>query len=269
MKRLLILLLLPMGVHAFDGEFEPVEFDHDSYFSECIPLYSATAPHQRLSGLTGSTTNFTIEIQADNSATATTYTGAAAILTIATVGTYAAPTASDDIRFGECAISGTYQIQLRDEIPASSGASILTVSFEDGQSTVLDATWKLALTAVGETTVKTWVEDATWDADLDDHDDVAGTAGEVVAGILQDTNDVEQNLADETVTALLGTQIEDDPATTFADYLCRQNIISTGLSSFSASTSTWDSPDGNDTAVMTFVYSGNDRVSATLTTPCD
>src|SRR5690606_27526343 len=90
-----------------------------SYYSPCFPLYStASDGAETLTGMSGSDGDFIIYAQLDNSGTDIEYQTTADIETIAAIGTYVAPTADTDIRFGECGTPGTYQIQPRDTLLA-------------------------------------------------------------------------------------------------------------------------------------------------------
>jgi hypothetical protein len=85
-------------------------------------------------GLTNSTSGLNISIRPDNSTTATTYTGGSTIQTIATLGTYAAPSASN-CRFKEIDATnqpGHYEMQFATSLWATSGARKLTGSITCG-----------------------------------------------------------------------------------------------------------------------------------------
>lgn len=82
-------------------------------------------------GLTNATSGLIISTIADNEATATTYTGGSTVQTITTLGTYAAPSASN-CRFKEVDATnhpGIYEIQLADARFAVSNAKSLVVSW--------------------------------------------------------------------------------------------------------------------------------------------
>ena len=88
-------------------------------------------PGNGITGLTGSSSGLIISTIADTEASPTAYTSAGStIQTIATLGTYAAPSASD-CRFGEISSSnnpGIYEIQLANARYAVSGAKSLIIS---------------------------------------------------------------------------------------------------------------------------------------------
>ncbi len=98
--------------------------------------------------LTGSTSGLIISTIADNEATATVYTQAAShIQTIAVLGTYSAPSASN-CRFGEVDATnnpGLYEFQIADARFAVASSRGLTISVNDAEATILDADYQIAL----------------------------------------------------------------------------------------------------------------------------
>ncbi len=137
MKKLLALLLLPMA--AFAGTEFATPAGTTSYFTPCFPLYATASDGAgTLTGMSGTDANFVISIHDDDASTETEFQTTADIETISTIGTYAAPTADTDIRFGECATGGTYQLQFRDTFLADNGTNMLTVKLTDGVDTMGD-----------------------------------------------------------------------------------------------------------------------------------
>jgi hypothetical protein len=140
MKRLLLLALLtlPLTVHA---EFYlTADNGTTSFFTPCFPIWNTTG-ESPVTGITNATSGFEVLLIADNESAATEFAGAADLETIATIGTYSAPTANTDIRFGECDatdLQGFYQIQFHNDHMAKSGATFLTVRLHDGGSTIAD-----------------------------------------------------------------------------------------------------------------------------------
>lgn len=139
MRWISLLALLPVTCLA-QIELIPAKVGTTSYVSQCFPIYSLANPEVALTGITGSTTSFKISVIADNQSSDTEFETTADIETISTIGTYAAPTANTDIRFGECPISGHYQIMPHNDLMNISGAQKLTFVFSDGGSTMLDQT---------------------------------------------------------------------------------------------------------------------------------
>ena len=98
-----------------------------------IALYDSTKTTSNggLTGLTGSSTGLIISTICDNEATASAYTQAGGtIQTIATLGTYAAPSASN-CRFAQVDSTnapGLYELQLLNARFAVSGAKYLTIT---------------------------------------------------------------------------------------------------------------------------------------------
>jgi len=98
-----------------------------------IQLYDSTktATNGGLTGLTGSSTGLIIGTRCDNEATFTTYTqSGATIQTIATLGTYAAPSANN-CRFAQIDSTnapGLYELQLLNARFAVSGAKYITIT---------------------------------------------------------------------------------------------------------------------------------------------
>ena len=98
-----------------------------------IQLYDSTktASNGGLTGLTGSSTGLIIGTRCDNEASFTTYTQAGGtIQTIATPGTYVAPSASN-IRFGQIDSTnapGLYELQILNARVAVSGAKYITIT---------------------------------------------------------------------------------------------------------------------------------------------
>ncbi len=98
--------------------------------------------------ITNATANLTISVSANNEASATTYTGAK-ILSIATPGTYSAPTNSDEIRFGVVdAGSCEYEVQLRNERLDVASAERLYIQISDNGAEIMDALYWVDMTAV-------------------------------------------------------------------------------------------------------------------------
>lgn len=105
-------------------------------------------------GLTNATSGLIISTVADNEATATTYTVAGSnVETIATLGTYVAPSANK-IRFKEVDATnhpGLYQVQIANARLAVAGARSLTVTIS-GASDAEQTDLQIALTGVNNMT---------------------------------------------------------------------------------------------------------------------
>ncbi len=124
---------------AFAGTEFATPAGTTSYFTPCFPLYATASDGAgTLTGMSGTDANFVISIHDDDASTETEFQTTADIETISTIGTYAAPTADTDIRFGECATAGTYQLQFRDTFLADNGTNMLTVKLTDGVDTMGD-----------------------------------------------------------------------------------------------------------------------------------
>ncbi len=106
---------------------------------------------QGKTGLSGSTTGLIISTICDNEATAVAYTQAGGtIQTIATLGTYAAPSASN-CRFKEVDSTnhkGLYEFQFADARYAVANAKRLVISVNDAESTILDGDYEVDLQGV-------------------------------------------------------------------------------------------------------------------------
>lgn len=154
--RLILLLSLLFCAPTWAEKWDAVAHDTDSYMSDCFPLY-AISDGQFLTGLDGNDADFVITAQTDNGTTVT-YQGTADI-EAATYGTYSAPTADTDIGWIECTEqAGTYQLQPRDSLLATSGASGIAFCFTDaGTDTVLETCHTLPLTAVTQSSLDTSV----------------------------------------------------------------------------------------------------------------
>lgn len=139
MRVLVALFLLPFCANA-QVELIPAKVGTTSYVSNCFPIYSVADPNIALTGITGSTTSFKISMITDNQSTDTEFETTADIETIATIGTYAAPTANTDIRFGECPVVGHYQVQLHNDHLNVSGSEKITLTFEDGGNAMMTQT---------------------------------------------------------------------------------------------------------------------------------
>jgi hypothetical protein len=111
---------------------------------------TGAAPGKGLTGLTNSSSGLIIGTIADNEATTTTYTQAAShIQTITTLGTYAAPSASN-CRFKEVDATnhpGVYEVQLADARFAVANSKSLLVSLS-GVSGMMDCDVVIPLTSV-------------------------------------------------------------------------------------------------------------------------
>src|SRR5579862_8656582 len=101
-----------------------------------------------LTGLTGSSSGLIISTICDVESSATTYTAAAShIQTIATLGTFSAPSASE-CRFGEVDSTnhpGLYEFQFADARFSVSNAKRLVISVS-GASSLLDTSYEIDLT---------------------------------------------------------------------------------------------------------------------------
>lgn len=99
---------------------------------------------QGKTGLTTATTGLVISTTCDSETGGTAYSGAN-LQTIATIGTFAAPTAGK-CRFGEVDATnhkGLYEFQFLDARFAIAGAKRMVVSVNDGESTILDADYEI------------------------------------------------------------------------------------------------------------------------------
>ena len=156
MRRLIPLLAVLLSAASWADVNFATPHSTTSYYTPCFPIYStASDGAATLTGVTGSTTSFIIYAQIDNTATDIEYETTADVETISTIGTYAAPTADTDIRFGECGTPGTYQLQPRNTLLATSGAKMITFKLSDGGSTMADQIVYLdlnvtSLSAVGD-----------------------------------------------------------------------------------------------------------------------
>lgn len=103
---------------------------------------------QGLTGLSSSTTGLVISTICDNESAATAYTQAGGtIQTITTLGTYAAPSASN-CRFKEVDNTnhkGLYEFQFADARFSVSSAKRLVISVNDAEATILDADYEIQL----------------------------------------------------------------------------------------------------------------------------
>jgi hypothetical protein len=104
---------------------------------------------QGKTGLSISTTGLVISTIADNEASATAYTVAGSTIeTIATLGTFATPTATK-CRFKEVDATnnkGLYEFQFANARFAVTGAKRLVISVNDAESTILDADYEIEFT---------------------------------------------------------------------------------------------------------------------------
>ena len=142
MKKLLAAACLSLVIQPAlaDYTLDPVAFDADDVVHECFPLKDigdSVAGAVNESGITSSTAGLQIRVRTDvtGSGWEATYTqSGGTIEAIATIDTYAAPSANS-IRIGECATgSGLYQIMMANAIYATTNAKNITVEIQDTSS---------------------------------------------------------------------------------------------------------------------------------------
>ncbi len=150
-------------------------------------------------------TNLTIGVTANNEASEVTYAGAK-ILTIATPGTYSAPTNSDEIRFGVVdAGSCLYELQLRNERLDVVGAERLDITIQDSGGDMMEAWHWIDLTPVTQDTLIAALL-ATDCSSYNTTDTVGSVLCDSIAAILTDTGTTLDDKLDA-IVADTGTDI--------------------------------------------------------------
>jgi len=167
-----------------------------------------------LTGLTNASSGLIISTIADNEATATTYTvTGSTIETIATLGTYAAPTATK-CRFKEVDSTnhkGVYEIQLANARFAVSNAKSLLVSIL-GATDAAECDVLIPLTDTDPYTADptaVTIADAVWDEDIVAAHNTADTAGAILDDLLTPANFKATGFSTHTAAAVADAVLDE------------------------------------------------------------
>ena len=235
-----------------------------------------------VTGLTNASTNLTIEMRRAFSATKTTYSGAN-IQTITTLGTFAAPTASTQIRFKETDMLGDYEIQVHNSATNGFGSEdaspYVDVKIYEATTTALNirpVLMRIPLTST-MTTTDIWTYNTGAGRTLSSSLNLMTSSNvlkvDANGRTELDSAGIDQVLVESGITA--GAGLTDDAATQLTSINARQSLalllsavggVLSGLPGTSITVKQTAKSSGSSRIVAT-VDSSNNRSAFTLKVP--